>query len=292
MSAQNPPVCKASKWFIWRAILMLVMFGGFGLYFLYDWKVGYPAKNFIVTNYEAFSDAGNAWAENRDDWEAFAAKQKIPFKEDRSLYPADTDFDAGWPEILADKEGMEGGNDEGLWKIYSGEKGWPQVIDLTEDFKSAYKIREQLYAAIVCLLLTAICLYFFLRTRGRSMRADEDAFYPPSGEKIPFSKMTQLDKRKWETKGLATITYTDEKGESAKVKVDGMVYGQFKEEDGAPAEVLFQHILSNFEGELIELVEEQDDAENENEERPATEDSDAAVENSSRTEEREEESDK
>jgi len=271
---------------------MLVMFGGFGLYFLYDWKVGYPAKNFIVTNYEAFSDAGNAWAENRDDWEAFAAKQKIPFKEDRSLYPADTDFDAGWPEILADKEGMEGGNDEGLWKIYSGEKGWPQVIDLTEDFKSAYKIREQLYAAIVCLLLTAICLYFFLRTRGRSMRADEDAFYPPSGEKIPFSKMTQLDKRKWETKGLATITYTDEKGESAKVKVDGMVYGQFKEEDGAPAEVLFQHILSNFEGELIELVEEQDDAENENEERPATEDSDAAVENSSRTEEREEESDK
>jgi hypothetical protein len=40
-----------------------------------------------------------------------------------------------------------------------------------------------------------------------------------------------------------------------------MVYGQFKEEEGAPADALFQRILENFEGELIELVDE-----NENEE--------------------------
>ncbi|MDB4534933.1 hypothetical protein N9197_00545, partial [Akkermansiaceae bacterium] len=39
------------------------------------------------------------------------------------------------------------------------------------------------------------------------------------------------------------------------------VYGQFKEEEGAPAEALFQKVLENFEGELIELVDE-----NENEE--------------------------
>ncbi|MDB4480727.1 hypothetical protein N9040_10230, partial [Akkermansiaceae bacterium] len=43
--------------------------------------------------------------------------------------------------------------------------------------------------------------------------------------------------------------------------IDGMVYGQFKEEEGAPAEALFQKVLENFEGELIELVDE-----NENEE--------------------------
>jgi hypothetical protein len=73
--------------------------------------------------------------------------------------------------------------------------------------------------------------------------------------------MTQIDKRKWETKGLATITYSDENGASSKVKVDGMVYGQFKEENGAPAEALFQYILVNFEGELIELVVDEDEEE-------------------------------
>jgi hypothetical protein len=50
-------------------------------------------------------------------------------------------------------------------------------------------------------------------------------------------------------------------GKFSKAKIDGMVYGQFKEEEGAPADALFQRILKNFEGELIELVDE-----NENEE--------------------------
>jgi hypothetical protein len=43
-----------------------------------------------------------------------------------------------------------------------------------------------------------------------------------------------------------------------------MVYGQFKEENGAPAEALFQYILVNFEGELIELVVDDDDDEADN----------------------------
>ena len=111
------------------------------------------------------------------------------------------------------------------------------------------------------------------------MKADDEAYYSPDGKKILFSKMTQIDKRKWETKGLATISYTDEKGETAKAKVDGMVYGQFKEEDGAPAEALFQHILANFEGELIELVEEDEDEEAEEESAPESQ-SDADKEES------------
>ena len=42
-----------------------------------------------------------------------------------------------------------------------------------------------------------------------------------------------------------------------------MVYGQFREEDGAPAEALFQQVLANFQGELIELVEDEDEDEEE-----------------------------
>ena len=263
MPENSPITCKVTNWFLWRALLMLVMFGGFCIYFFYDWKIGYPEKNVVVANYRAFNMAGQAWTteENRNSWPDFVSEQEMPWGDDLSIYPENTDFKQTWPLILADKEAMDDKSDEGLWKDYSGEKGWPQEVDLDEDPKPAYKIKEQLYASIVCLVLSVIALFYYLRTKKRMMKVDDEAYYSPDGARIPFGKMTTIDKRKWETKGLATITFTDENGQEAKAKVDGMVYGQFKEEEGAPAEALFQRVLENFEGELIELVPADDEDE-------------------------------
>ncbi|MDB4265445.1 hypothetical protein N9891_01705 [bacterium] len=260
MSSSSEIICRPTKWFIWRALLMVVMFGGFAGYFLYDWKIGYPKKNYIVANYAAFNEAGQAWTvdENRANWKAFVAGQKIPFQDEEGIYPPGTDLEEKWPAILATMSGN--GNDEELWKEYSGEKGWPQVVDPQEDFMPAYKIGHQLIASAVCFLLTAVALFFLIRTKGRVMKADEKGYYPPGGDLIPYGDIKVLDKRKWESKGLATLTYSSD-GEEKKAKIDGMVYGQFKEEEGAPAEALFQLVLSNFEGELIELVIEDDDDE-------------------------------
>ena len=263
MPENSPITCKVTNWFLWRALLMLVMFGGFCIYFFYDWKIGYPEKNVVVANYRAFNMAGQAWTteENRNSWPDFVSEQEMPWGDDLSIYPENTDFKQTWPLILADKEAMDDKSDEGLWKDYSGEKGWPQEVDLDEDPKPAYKIKEQLYASIVCFVLSVIALFYYLRTKKRMMKVDDEAYYSPDGARIPFGKMTTIDKRKWETKGLATITFTDENGQEAKAKVDGMVYGQFKEEEGAPAEALFQRVLENFEGELIELVPADDEDE-------------------------------
>lgn len=232
------------------------MFGGFCLYFLYDWKIGYPQKNVVVANYRAFVQAGQDWTDvnNRSRWPEFVSEQKIPWGDDLSIYPEGTDFEQTWPEILADEKAMRGKSDEGLWKDFAGKNRWDQEIDLIEDPKPAYKIREQLYAASICGILTLIALFYYLRTKKRTMVADAETYTAPNGVRIPYEKMTTIDKRKWETKGLATIRYTDEGGQPASAKIDGMVYGQFREEEGAPAEALFQRVLSNFEGELIELV--------------------------------------
>jgi hypothetical protein len=242
---------------------MLVMFGGFGAYFLYDWKIGYPQKNYVIANYTAFNKAGEAWTvdANRaspEVWNAFVEKQTINFDEDRSIYPSNTDFGEKWPEILKQMEKKYRSDD--LWADYSGEKGWPQKVNLEDDPKTAGQIREQLVAACVCFLLTTIALFFLIRTKGRFMKVDDEGYYPPGGSLISFAAMKSLDMRKWETKGLATLIYEAD-GKFNKAKIDGMVYGQFKEEEGAPADALFQRILENFEGELIELVDE-----NENEE--------------------------
>jgi hypothetical protein len=60
-------------------------------------KVGYPKKNYVVANYSAFNEAGEAWTvdANRaspEVWNAFVEKQTISFDEDRSIYPSNTDF--------------------------------------------------------------------------------------------------------------------------------------------------------------------------------------------------------
>lgn len=283
MSSSPEIVCRPTKWFIWRALLMLAMFGGFAFYFLYDWKIGYPKKNYIISNYDAFNEAGKAWTvdANRNNWEAFVEGQTIPFRDEEGIYPPDTDLKEKWPAILATMSGN--GNDEELWKDFSGEKGWPQQIDPVEEFMPAYKIGQQLIASIVCFVLTAIALFFLVRTKSRVMKVDDQGYYPPGGDLIPFANITTLDKRKWETKGMATLTYT-EGGDEKKTKIDGMVYGQFKAEEGAPAEALFQEVLANFEGELIELVVEEDE-EDEDDEQGREEAEEAVVDDASDDEE-------
>lgn len=243
---------------------MLVMFGGFGAYFLYDWKIGYPKKNYMIAHYQAFDDAGHlrskdAELADQEKWASYVDSRVLPFQDEPAMYPSETDFNEKWPPIL--KEIGERNSSE-LWKEYSKEKGWPQVVDPQEDRKSLRKINEQLGAAAACLVLCLVTLFFLVRTKGRVMKVDDQGYYPPGGGLIPFSDLETLDKRKWESKGLATLTYRKD-GTEKKTKIDGMVYGQFKEEDGAPAEALFQKILANFEGEIIEIVGVQDEDESE-----------------------------
>ena len=39
--------CKPTMWFTGRAVIMALMFLGFGVYFYYDASTGYPQKNLV-----------------------------------------------------------------------------------------------------------------------------------------------------------------------------------------------------------------------------------------------------
>ena len=90
---------------------------------------------------------------------------------------------------------------------------------------------------------------------SRSIKVDDVALYPQEGGKVPYENMLRIDKRKWDNKGMA-IVYYKEGGSEKKTKIDGMVYGQFKEENGAPAEKLFAKVLTNFKGEVLDYETE------------------------------------
>ncbi|MGE9268536.1 MAG: hypothetical protein ACQKBY_10600 [Verrucomicrobiales bacterium] len=278
MSETKEIVCRPTSWFYWRVLLILAMFAGFSVYFFYDYKVGYPKKNLIWSHFRAFYQAGELYKalENKAQWPEFVKTQAISFEVptqggkgesgEQFLLPAGTEREQPWPEILGETERMEKEGWDVLWREYAGERpGWPEHLEIGEGYYTGKKVREQLYFGILCGALALGALFVFLRTRGRTMKVDDEAFEAAGGPRIPFSAMTKIDKRKWETKGLATIYYEGVEGQSGKAKVDGMVYGQFKEEEGAPAEALFQRILTHFSGDLIELSleDEEDEADEE-----------------------------
>lgn len=257
---------------------MVLMFGVFFVLFLKDWKVGWPKKNEVYYTYKAFEKAKAAFEAHEtaegtpEAWTEYVGRQKIGLPDGEGMLPSGVAVDSKWPEILADYERFKKSNDEEsklippLWAEYTDERGWSSAVPKT-DYKQE-KIKAQLYYGLGSGALLAISLFFLIRTSRRMMKVDEEAYYAPSGERILFGSIRKVDKRKWETKGLAFLYYQAGDGEESelkKTKVDGMVYGQFKKEDGAPAEALFTRILENFAGELIELEDDEDESEAEEE---------------------------
>lgn len=289
--------CKPSKWFKKRAIAVLVMFLFFLLWFLKDGLWGYRDKNVSYVQYQLFSSsdgtregeglpvrAKNIFAKQKAEyesknpgseyteemWKEFAAKQIIPMPTDAEyVMPKDYDLEQPWPEELVNGfEKLEKDDPESLWRELAVRKGWDEKV--ADELMHKGKINEQYWVAGVCGVLILISLFFILRIMGRNMRVTDKSYFAPGGKEIPFSEMTVIDKRKWDNKGLATIQY-EENGSTKKAKVDGMLYGQFVAEEGAPAEKLFEHIMANFKGEVLEFIEEDDEDDSEKGETADTE---------------------
>lgn len=273
-------VCKPTKWFLWRILAMSLMFAVGAFFFFKDWKWGYPEKNEQRFYYLAFESAKEQFKTHLEsgsaasEWEELARSQHVFVPQDTSeekildvapVLPKGTDLDTRWPDILADFDKYSDLYEKGSslvsppgWKEFtnSGGRAWDEKSDYT--LKSYPKIQEQLYVFIGCLVLFLGSLFVLLRTMGRSMKVDAVGYYPPGGKLIPYPSMKRIDARKWDTKGLATVFF-DRDGKEQKAKIDGMVYGQFKKEEGEPAQALYNQILANFKGEIIELVAEEDE---------------------------------
>lgn len=281
MSDPKTIECKPSKWFKTRAVAVCAMLTFFSLWFFKDGYWGYREKNVEVVMQQIFLGENESATKNVDfevkaidefqkkeytpeSWTAFAKEQLISVPEDKSLLPRDHDFTATWPEeIFNGYDELKDGKPHVLWKAYTKRTGLP--IEPSEKLFDEGKIREQFITCGICLALLLTAIFICLRTMGRSMKVTPTGFSPAGGSEIPFAAMRKIDKRKWDGKGIAVIHY-EEGGETKKAKVDGMVYGQFSEEDGAPAEALFSEIMANFKGEVIEFVDDDDDDDEEEEE--------------------------
>jgi len=240
---------------------MLAMFTIFALYFAYDWKFGYRKKNLVHHVHKQFEEAGEKrqGIESPEAWFEYAKGREFELEKLKDVLPANLETPMPWPDSLQKiGKNSDSNNWVKAWEDYSGTKGWDSKAP--KKSHDAKTIQEQLYWGLGSGAFALVALFFFLRTTQRYMRVDSEAYYDPTGKKIPFAHIKKIDKRKWDTKGLAYLYY-EEDGTEKKAKIDGLVYGQFKEENGAPAEALFQKLLKNFSGDLIDLAPEEDEDE-------------------------------
>ncbi len=255
-------VCKPTPWFLLRAAAMLLMFGIFTVLFFVDGKWGYRESNLSYFVSKAFEKATNEFKVKQDglspeSWKAFAETQTVPFPEDRSILPEGTQVPMTWPPVLQDFDKMKASLGQEPNKLFNDYRLEADIKkDVPEHDFPAQKINEQWVVFWICLALTVGALVMLLRTIGRSMAIDSEAFYPAAGGKVPFPNLVRMDLRKWDTKGLAFAWAKTDGGSERKLRIDGLTYGGFKKEQGEPAEQLMRRLRANFSGEIIEYVTE------------------------------------
>lgn len=266
-------VCKPTPWFLLRAAAMLLMFGIFSVLFFKDGKWAYREKNLAYHVSKAFERATNEFKAKKDEmtpeaWRAYAEKQTIDFLHRTPELPeavpipvpVGTTVPMPWPEALRDYATMKASLDQEPNKLFNDYRLQANLKeDAPEHDFTERKITEQWVVFWVCLVLTIGALFVLIRTLGRSIAIDGEAFYPASGGKVPFTDLVRLDLRKWANKGLAFTWAKTPSGGERKLRIDGFVYGGFKKEDDEPAERLMRRLKDHFSGELIEYVTESDE---------------------------------
>jgi hypothetical protein len=257
MTAPETIVCKPTPWFLLRAVVMLLMFGVFAVLFYIDGSTGYRKKNesyYLQKTFQAaseeFSKMNSSGTLTAEEWQRHAEKQTVDFPEDRSVLPAHLQLPMPWPKILHDYDRMKRTQANHLWQEYSREH---QMNSNTEHPFTAGQIREQWIVFGFSAVLAVTAAFFLLRTLRRSISADAEAVTTQEGKRIPYTDLKTMDLRKWETKGLALISYAGESGQGT-IRIDGLTYGGFKKENDEPAERLLRQIRAHFSGEIIEYA--------------------------------------
>jgi hypothetical protein len=257
-SAPDSIVCKPTPWFIFRALVLLAMFGVFAVLFYIDGSSGYRRKNEVFFLHRAFEQASKEFSQlnsegalTPNEWKSHAASRSVDMPEDRSILPATVSLPMPWPEILHDFDRMRPLDWKKLWLEYSKIRGFD--ADPPEQPYDARKIGEQWVVFCICLALSSAALFILLRTLRRTISVDGEAIVTQQGKRVSFADLKKLDLRKWETKGLAFIDYEGPSGKG-RIRLDGLTYGGFKKEQGEPAERLMRHIRARFSGEVLEYA--------------------------------------
>ena len=162
-----PAEARISSTWKFQKLIIGLLITAGSLPFFWDGAVGYERKNQRYREWKRFAD------EHREsEWPDEAARRG---------WNADE-----WPDYI---------RDHSLFDHLPAEPFPPG------------KIIEQYVCAGVALLFGSIILGYWMSQKGRIIRTDDDAVMTPAGTRVPFSAITGVGKKQWESKGIARVRY-------------------------------------------------------------------------------------
>jgi hypothetical protein len=225
-------VCPLAKWYYWRIAKLAGMFIAFSALFFYDWMIGYPNENKVADEKE--------WFENTVQKGYDAAKA------------------AGEEQL-------------GTWMAEAKKNGWVQDLKATPRWdayaamnnkasnperKSQDAIDQQLHFGLGLLAGAVISGIILLMNMKKTFVGHADHMVMPDGKKVMYADVFKVDKRKWDNKALAYAYYrTAADGPIQKAVIDDLKF------DGSGK--VFDRLMANFSGELIEKLPDPEDADEE-----------------------------
>jgi hypothetical protein len=222
----EPIVCRVTTWYYRRMGMMAGMCVAFGLYFIYDWKVGYPKANEIADKQEWFE---KVLLPSYDEAQKAGKLEEWMVKADAE----------GWPKGKA--------GEPPKWLQYAAVNGWPEK---PKRFTQK-EVDEQLWWGLGTMGIGLAAGVVMLLNRGKVLRGEADHWVTPEGETVRYADVVRVDKRKWDNKGLAYAWYqTEPGGREKRVVIDDLKFGG--------ADRVLERLLGAFKGELIEKVAEVD----------------------------------
>jgi hypothetical protein len=116
---------------------------------------------------------------------------------------------AGWPasnERWLAHDGFVTKKKLDEWPAYARGHGW--VEQPPEKLYGSGDIIGQYVIAGLAFSIGILILTYWFTQRVRVLRMDEEAVYTASGTRVPFEAVTAVNRKKWETKGIARVRYT------------------------------------------------------------------------------------
>ena len=128
------------------------------------------------------------------------------------LYDAAVTFPAELPIAQTyEKIGETGLTDadvQSAWRSKAAENGWPEEEPEHNVGELEYFIRYNYFMGAIFTTLGSICFAWALMNLGSKVQSDDESVFNGK-QRARFDQIKEIDKTRWEKKGIAKLLYTD-----------------------------------------------------------------------------------
>jgi hypothetical protein len=121
-----------------------------------------------------------------------------------------------------------GANRRQEWAELARSRNWPPQF-APEDFapdgraiaRGKLEIVRHLVLAAACFLTAAVLLVRLVRQRRHTVRLDAEGLLLHNGRRVPVERIVEIDLRRWASRHVAVLSYTDRLGRWRRLALDG-----------------------------------------------------------------------